>query len=253
MTVAPDLRDEAGTGGQVAFGSMLVVGFPAAAFGTNCFVLAPAAGEECVIVDPGVGVERRLADTLAAHRLKPAAVLLTHGHLDHVYAVTPVCGAHAVAAMIHPDDRYRLRDPISTLDPSLVAMMEQSFGSSATWAEPDDVVDLGEGQHLELAGLQMSVDHAPGHTEGSVMFRTAESGNEPLLLSGDVLFAGSIGRTDLPGGDPDAMWRSLVEKVLPLDDATVVLPGHGPQTTVGRERAGNPFLRQAARLPHSQA
>ena len=232
---------------------MLVVGFPAAAFGTNCFVLAPAAGEECVVVDPGVGVENRLAEVLATHRLKPAAVLLTHGHLDHVYAVTPVCGAHGVAAMIHPDDRYRLRDPISTLDPSLVSMMEQSFGAAATWREPDDVVDLADGQSVTVAGLDLTVDHAPGHTEGSVMFRTTQREDEPLLLSGDVLFAGSIGRTDLPGGDPQAMWTSLAGKVLPLDDATVVLPGHGPQTTVGRERTGNPFLLEAARLRRTEA
>jgi hydroxyacylglutathione hydrolase len=232
---------------------MLVVGFPAAAFGTNCFVLAPAAGEECVVVDPGVGVETRLAEVLATHRLKPAAVLLTHGHLDHVYAVTPVCGAHGVAAMIHPDDRYRLRDPISTLDPSLVSMMEQSFGAAASWREPDDVVDLVDGQRVTVAGLDLTVDHAPGHTEGSVMFRPATSPEEPLLLSGDVLFAGSIGRTDLPGGDPQAMWTSLAGKVLPLDDATIVLPGHGPQTTIGRERVGNPFLLEAARLRRTEA
>lgn len=233
---------------------MFVVGFPAAAFGTNCFVLAPAEGEECVVVDPGVGVVDRLEQVLATHRLKPAAVLLTHGHLDHVYAVTPVCGAHGVAAMIHPDDRYRLADPIRTLDPSLVAMMEQSFGTSARWKEPDDVVPLTDGQRLEIAGLSLAVDHAPGHTEGSVMFRTdAEPGAEPLLLSGDVLFAGSIGRTDLPGGDMQAMWASLAGKVLPLDDATVVLPGHGPQTSIGRERLSNPFLLEAARLRGAQA
>jgi hydroxyacylglutathione hydrolase len=227
---------------------MLVVGFPAAAFGTNCFVLAPEAGEECVVVDPGVGVVDRLEQVLAEHRLKPAAVLLTHGHLDHVYAVTPVCGAHGVAALIHPDDRYRLADPIATLDPSLVAMMEQSFGTSAHWQEPDDVALISDGQLLEVAGLQLTVDHAPGHTEGSVMFRTPAPDVGGLVLSGDVLFAGSIGRTDLPGGDPDAMWHSLAEKVLPLPDSMVVLPGHGPETTIGRERASNPFLAEAARL-----
>ena len=226
---------------------MLVVGFPAAAFDTNCFVLARQEGEECVVVDPGVGVVDRLEDVLGQYRLKPAAVLLTHGHLDHVYAVTPVCGAHGVPAVIHPDDRYRLADPISTLDPSLVAMLEQHFGSSARWREPDEVRPAVDGQTLEVAGLSLGVSHAPGHTEGSVMFSTAgEVGDGDLLLSGDVLFAGSIGRTDLPGGDPDAMWRSLAGKVLPLADSTVVLPGHGPQTTIGRERASNPYLVEAA-------
>lgn len=234
---------------QVAFAPMLVVGFPAAAFGTNCFVLAPQEGEECVVVDPGIGVVDRLEQLLAQYRLKPAAVLLTHGHLDHVYSVTPVCGAHGVAAVIHPDDQYRLADPVSTLDPSLVSMMEQSFGAKAGWAEPDDVRLVGDGDTLDIAGLSLAVDHAPGHTEGSIMFRTpgGDSAGE-LLLSGDVLFAGSIGRTDLPGGDTTAMMHSLATKVLPLDDEVVVLPGHGPETTIGRERATNPFLAQASRL-----
>jgi glyoxylase-like metal-dependent hydrolase (beta-lactamase superfamily II) len=226
---------------------MLVVGVPAAAFGTNCFVLAPQDGEQCVIVDPGIGVVDPLEQVLRSHRLKPAAVLLTHGHLDHVYSVTPVCGAHGIAAVVHPDDRYRLADPLSTMDPFLVAMLEQQFGRRATWSEPDDVTTMEDGQVLAIAGLHLTVDHAPGHTEGSVMFRLPGSDPEPeLLVSGDVLFAGSIGRTDLPGGDPEAMWRSLASKVLPLPDSTVVLPGHGPQTTIGRERRVNPFLLDVA-------
>jgi hydroxyacylglutathione hydrolase len=230
---------------------VLVVGVPAAAFGTNCFVLAPDTGEECVVVDPGIGVVDALEQVLASHRLKPAAVLLTHGHLDHVYSVTPVCGAHGIAAVIHPDDQYRLADPISTLDPSLVAMFAQAFGPAARWQEPEDVVTVRDGQVVALAGLELTVDHAPGHTEGSIMFRlpAAElTGTDAgvVVLSGDVLFAGSIGRTDLPGGDMAAMWHSLVTKVLPLPDDTLVLPGHGPQTTIGTERRRNPFLLEAA-------
>ena len=230
---------------------MLLLGFPAAAFGTNCYVLAPAAGEECLIVDPGIGVERPLADLLGEHRLKPAAVLLTHGHLDHVYAVTPVCGSAGVAAYIHRDDGYRLKDPLSLLDPALVSMLEQQFGRAAAWKEPEDVVAVGDGTRLDLAGLALFVRHAPGHTEGSVLFTTDAvpdglAGQTPVrrtVLSGDVLFAGSIGRTDLPGGDDAAMARSLREVVWPLPDDTLVLPGHGPATTMARERATNPYLR----------
>ena len=231
----------------VALAAMLVVGIPAAAFGTNCFVLAAQAGEECVVVDPGIGVVDPLEQVLGTHRLKPAAVLLTHGHLDHVYSVTPVCGAHGIAAVVHPDDRYRLADPLSTMDPSLVAMLEAQFGRRATWREPDDVTTVQDGQVLQIAGLRLTVDHTPGHTEGSIMFRLpGRDLDVELLVSGDVLFAGSIGRTDLPGGDPAAMWRSLARKVLPLADSTVVLPGHGPQTTIGQERRGNPFLLDVA-------
>jgi hydroxyacylglutathione hydrolase len=104
---------------------------------------------------------------------------------------------------------------------------------------------LADGQRLEIAGLSLTVNHAPGHTGGSVMFH-GRDGDEPLCFSGDVLFAGSIGRTDLPGGSMDAMWASLRDKVLTLPDETTVLPGHGPSTTIGRERATNPYLREAA-------
>jgi hydroxyacylglutathione hydrolase len=232
---------------------VLVTGFPSAVFGTNCYVVAQAAGEECLVVDPGIEVVDRLADVLRQHRLRPAAVLLTHGHLDHTFSVTPVCGAHGVAAYVHPDDRERLVDPLAEFASSgLLAMLEQQFGRSATWAEPDDVVEIGEQTGLELAGLRVDVVHAPGHTAGSVMFALpgvpdgtpTDQDVSSTLLSGDVLFAGSIGRTDLPGGDLVAMQRSLRERVLTQPDDALVLPGHGPATTIGRERAGNPFLRE---------
>jgi glyoxylase-like metal-dependent hydrolase (beta-lactamase superfamily II) len=228
----------------------LTIAFPAAAFGTNCYVLAPAEGEECLVVDPGIGVEETVREVLVQHRLRPAAVLLTHGHLDHVYSVTPVCGGDT-AAYIHSDDRYRLDDPLGTVNPSMLAMMEQQFGRKATWSEPAKVVEVDDRQVLELAGLSVEVLHAPGHTEGSVMFGLEQVPDgvgeqvsvDRTMVTGDVLFAGSIGRTDLPGGDPAAMQRSLRDVVLPLADSTLVLPGHGPATTVERERATNPYLR----------
>jgi glyoxylase-like metal-dependent hydrolase (beta-lactamase superfamily II) len=232
---------------------VLVTGVVAQAFGTNCYVVAPAEGEECLVVDPGVGVVDRLADLLAAHRLRPAAVLATHGHLDHVYALTPVCGAHGVAAYVHAADGYRLGDPLAQLDPGLLALLEQQFGGKATWSEPEDVVTVDDGTVLDLAGLTVEVVHAPGHTEGSVLFRlpgapdaTEPDGLTETVLAGDVLFRDGIGRTDLPGGDPAAMARSLRERVLPLPDSALVLPGHGPATTMGRERRANPFLAAVA-------
>ncbi|WP_432570346.1 MBL fold metallo-hydrolase [Kineococcus sp. SYSU DK005] len=221
---------------------MLVQTVEATVAGTNCYVVAPAAGEECVVVDPGVDVADRLAEVLRAHRLRPAAVLLTHGHFDHTWSVTPVCGAHGVAATIHADDAHRLRDPLAGMGPQLRAALDAS--GAGTWREPDDVVTVADGARLALAGLDVTVSHAPGHTEGSALFSVARPGQSDLLLAGDVLFAGSVGRTDLPGGDGRAMLRSLATRVLPLDDATDVLPGHGPATTIGRERATNPWLRQ---------
>lgn len=226
---------------------MLVISIEAAAFGTNCYLVAPERGEECVIVDPGVGVEDQVAATLQQHGLRPAAVLLTHGHLDHTYAVTPVC-AGTTAAYIHEDDRYRLTDPLASTSPALLMMLEEQFGTRASWAEPETVIDLAGGQTLELGGLSLDVTHAPGHTEGSVLFGLAGVPTgmpdevDRTVLTGDVLFAGSIGRTDLPGGDHGAMQRSLRDVILPLPDSSLVLPGHGPATTMARERMTNPFL-----------
>jgi hydroxyacylglutathione hydrolase len=217
---------------------LLVVGFPAQAFGTNCYLLAPGPGEQCVVVDPGIGVIDQLDELLTEHRLRPVAVMLTHGHLDHTFSVTPVCGARGITAYIHPGDRELLTDPAKGLSTDMKAL----FGGKLPWAEPDDVAALPGGGVISLAGLEITVDHAPGHTRGSVMFRMPGEDDVPLCFSGDVLFAGSIGRTDLPGGDPAAMRVSLRDKVLPLADETVVLPGHGPATTIGRERAGNPYL-----------
>jgi glyoxylase-like metal-dependent hydrolase (beta-lactamase superfamily II) len=229
---------------------VLVVGFPAGPWGTNCWVVAPAAGEQCVIVDPGKDSVSGIDDALREHRLQPAAVLLTHGHIDHVWSVVPVCGARGIPAYLHPDDRHLLADPTAGISAQTRDMLADLTGGLLPSAEPDDVRPLTDGLLLELAGLELRVDHAPGHTRGSVMFgRAATSEQPPLLLSGDVLFEGSIGRTDLPGGDHGAMLTSLATKVLPLDDETVVLPGHGSTTTIGRERVANPYLTALAEAP----
>jgi hydroxyacylglutathione hydrolase len=220
---------------------VLITGFPAAAFGTNCYVVAPQAGAECLVVDPGVDVVDQLDDVLRQHDLQPVAVLLTHGHLDHTFSVTPVCGARGIPAYLHPDDNGMLADPMSGISADTRAL----FGGRLEWTEPDDVRPLSDGATLQIAGVELTVDHAPGHTGGSVLFRLPEDERDDrpeVCLSGDVLFAGSIGRTDLPGGDHATMLRSLATKILPLRDEVVVLPGHGPQTTIGRERATNPFL-----------
>lgn len=225
---------------------MLVAGFPADAFGTNCYLLATGPGEQCLVVDPGIGVIDQLDALLAEHRLHPAAVLLTHGHLDHTFSVAPVCGARGIPAYVHPADRELLADPAKGLSTDLAEM----FGGRLRYTEPEEVAALPDGGTLELAGLSITVDHAPGHTRGSVLFRLPEVPlrweAEQVCLSGDVLFAGSIGRTDLPGGSMPEMLVSLRDRILPLPDATAVLPGHGPATTIGRERATNPYLLQLA-------
>ncbi|MEV1046542.1 MBL fold metallo-hydrolase [Streptomyces sp. NPDC049916] len=218
---------------------MLIAGFPAGAWGTNCYLVAPAAGEECVIIDPGHQAAQGVGETLKKHRLKPVAVVLTHGHIDHVASVVPVCGSHDVPAWIHPEDRYMMSDPEKALGRSI----GMPLMGELTVGEPDDVKELTDGAKLGLAGLEFGVSHAPGHTKGSVTFGIPGAADvPPVLFSGDLLFAGSVGRTDLPGGDHAELLDSLARVCLPLDDSTVVLSGHGPQTTIGRERAANPYL-----------
>jgi glyoxylase-like metal-dependent hydrolase (beta-lactamase superfamily II) len=213
-----------------------------------------------VIIDPGQDAERGIEELLAAHRLRAAAVLLTHGHIDHVWSVAPVCGAKGIPAYIHPRDRALLSDPAQGFP---LGTGQELFGG-LKFTEPDDVKELADGMTLRLVGLEITVNHAPGHTEGSVTFRLpldsdttpppvsaqgkgksgAADGSDPadVLFSGDLLFAGSIGRTDLPGGDYPTILRSLARVCLSLPDPTVVLSGHGPQTTIGAERRSNPFL-----------
>ncbi len=216
---------------------MLIETIEAQLLGTNCYVIATGAGEQCVVVDPGVGVTDQLDEVIAEHRLHPVAVLLTHGHLDHTFSVLPVCQARDVPAYIHPADRAALADPWTQMGLPVGAPI---WGASGlTFAEPDDVLSLDDNASVELAGLSFAIRHTPGHTQGSVVFSA-----EDTTFTGDVLFAGSIGRTDLPGGSMPAMLNSLKDVILGMDDELIVCPGHGPRTTIGRERATNPFLRE---------
>jgi glyoxylase-like metal-dependent hydrolase (beta-lactamase superfamily II) len=215
---------------------MLVAGFPAGSWGTNCYVVAPAAGEQCVVIDPGQDAMRGVEDVVREHKLQPVAVLLTHGHIDHVWSVAPVCAAHDVPAYVHPADRYMLTDPAAGIGMPGRDLFGMAF------AEPSDLIELADDTTVSLAGLDFVVNLAPGHTEGSLTFRLGDE----VFFSGDLIFAGSIGRTDLPGGSYDAILESLRRVVLPLPDDMAIRSGHGPETTVGRERATNPFLREAS-------
>ena len=217
---------------------MLIAGFPAGSWATNCYVVATGPGEPCVIIDPGQESIDGVHEIIREHRLAPAAVLLTHGHIDHVWSVAPLSSEFDIPALIHADDRYRLVDPAGS---SIVAAREQLMAmtkNSLELTEPSDIRLIEDEQTLDLVGLSFTVRHAPGHTEGSSVFEV-----DDIMFSGDVLFAGSIGRTDLPGGDHERMIDSLRRVIVPAPDDMVVLPGHGGQTTIGAERASNPFLR----------
>ncbi|MGY1772289.1 MBL fold metallo-hydrolase [Blastococcus sp. SYSU D00813] len=219
---------------------MLIRSFPAGAFGTNCYAVATGRGQECVVVDPGMDAVGPLSQLLAEDGLKPVAVVLTHGHLDHTFSVVPVCEGYDIPAYIHPADTGMLSDPVAWHGPALAPLIR-----GARLPDPSEVRTLDDGAVLELAGVTLTVRHAPGHTQGSVVF-SLDLGEAPGLLAGDVLFEGSVGRVDLPGGSWQSMLASLRDVVLPMADETIVLPGHGGPTTIGRERATNPYLAEAA-------
>jgi glyoxylase-like metal-dependent hydrolase (beta-lactamase superfamily II) len=170
--------------------------------------------------------------------LKPVGVLLTHGHLDHTFSVVPLSNKYGIPAIIHNKDRGALKNPFQVISKGgPTQQIIQAFGITK-FEEPEIVTSLDGSEAFDLGGFKIQTIHAPGHTAGSAMFTI----DDAYLVSGDVLFAGSIGRTDMPTGSMRDMKSSLVNKVLPLPDELIVLPGHGPQTTIARERDKNPYL-----------
>lgn len=203
---------------------------------TNCYVIAEDTGGPCVVVDAPADLEG-IAALLAAHDLYPEALLVTHAHIDHAGGAAAVADRWTVNAYLHPDDDWLAADPLAQLRSLFGGLIPEwldgSFEPPASWEV------LADGAILNLAGVGFEVLHTPGHTPGHCCFHVASEG---ILFSGDQLFAGSIGRTDLPGGDYGQLMRSMATRVMTLDDATAVLPGHGPATTIARERLTNPFL-----------
>ncbi len=221
---------------------MFLASFPAGPWQANCYLAARAAGSECVVIDPGVDAFDGVRAAVTEHGLTPVGVLLTHGHIDHVASATRVADEWGVPAWIHADDRELLTDPVAGLGPSSAELLAQVLGN-VDLAEPADLRLFETG--VDVAGLTFEVIHAPGHRPGCVMLSTALTGHDQLdavVFSGDVLFAGSIGRTDLPGGDHAVMLDTLRGPVLGLPDTAAILPGHGQQSVMARERATNPYL-----------
>ncbi len=199
---------------------------------TNTYVVAPEPHGPAVVVDAPPDVDGLLS-MLSRHGLTPVALLVTHGHVDHAGGAGVFVARTAVTAYVHPDDDFLTYHPAEQL--------RMLFGlvPPGDYQPPDSFEPLHDGLDLQLAGLGFEVLATPGHTPGHCCFYLPDEG---ILFSGDQLFAGSIGRTDLPGGDYQTLMDSMDRKVLPLDDEVEVLPGHGPRTTVGRERRANPFL-----------
>ena len=214
--------------------SLLIDSFAAPMFATNCWVLAPSAGSECVVIDPGMpDVSSQLDEILQRHNLKPVAIIATHGHLDHTFSIQPIADGYSIPAYIHSEDRAFLAAPEKLHGEEFVATL-----SGMKFVEPAQVRELRNGDLIDLVGLSFKAIHAPGHTRGSLMFEVSDE----VLISGAVLFAGSIGRTDLPGGSAEAMEQTLRKKIMPMADHLRVLPGHYGDSTLGAEKKSNPYL-----------
>jgi glyoxylase-like metal-dependent hydrolase (beta-lactamase superfamily II) len=205
-------------------------------FATNCWVIAPGERSECIIVDPGMpDISAEIQSLVSEHHLKPVASFLTHAHLDHTFSIKPLADGYGIPAYIHSEDRRFIAEPSGLHG----AEFNQAL-SGMSFEEPNDVRELRNDEKVEVLGLSLRAIHAPGHTKGSLMYLL----NEEILISGDVLFAGSVGRTDLPTGSSSDMTSTLRKKVLPLDDSIRVLTGHGPETTIKYERKNNPYLKE---------
>jgi glyoxylase-like metal-dependent hydrolase (beta-lactamase superfamily II) len=222
---------------------VLIEGLPLWIAETNAWIVAPnGPGGECVLIDAPPD-PARILERLSHHGLRLVALLSTHGHLDHIGGVGTVARAvdapdAGLPVHIHDADKHMLMDPVGTSG-GFANFLDQA---ALDLRPPELVYGLDDGQQVSGAGMTFTALHTPGHTKGSVCLRLEVEGEAPVLFSGDHLFAGSIGRTDLPGGSYEELMTSMAEKILPLADEVNVLPGHGPATTVGRERVSNPFL-----------
>ena len=222
---------------------MQIAGFTAGPFGTNTYVVINAGGgadteggtkPEAFVVDPGKDSAAHVRKTVEDAGAELVAVVLTHGHIDHARD----CAEFGLPVYIHPDDEVML-DPKWGAPGDFGRIFEVD-----SMKQPGDLRHLEAGETMTFAGMDFRIVHAPGHSPGSSLLIAQE---EDVVFAGDVLFAGSVGRTDLPLGDPAAMDRTLAGPVWDLVDALTVLPGHGPATTVAQERATNPYLSAAGR------
>jgi glyoxylase-like metal-dependent hydrolase (beta-lactamase superfamily II) len=202
--------------------------FPVGLLQCNCTILGDEQSREAIVVDPGYEIPRILAE-LAKHQLTVKQIVITHAHIDHIASALDLKRITGAPILYNAAD---LR---------LAAMMDEQagwIGVATPEVKPPDhsPADL---EHVITRGIDAQVIHTPGHTEGSLCLYLP---SESLLLAGDTLFAGSVGRTDLPGGHHGKLIESIRQRLLPLPDETLVIPGHGPETTIGEERVFNPFL-----------
>jgi len=206
----------------------------------NCYVVAPDGGTECILIDVGMEAYEPVTSLVARHGLNPLAVLATHGHCDHVADAARVANHYGVPVWIHSADLAMLTDPASALSWDLLPWLAEALPDGVT--QPEAVEHFDGRASVDFGPVTVGVTHAPGHTPGCVLLTVADAGHD-LVFTGDVLFAGSVGRSDFPESDPAAMMDTLRGPVLSLPDSARILPGHGLSSDMARERAANPYLR----------
>lgn len=209
---------------------MRIERIPAWMAGTNAYLVVSEDSQGLLVDAPPDPDE--VGSHIARLDVAVVGILLTHGHVDHTGGAGKLAASSGAVTYAHPDDEFL------TLHPSEQLQMIYGMTPPGSYEVPDQIQELRHGQRLDLAAIDLEVRHTPGHTPGHCCFYWESEG---ILFSGDQLFAGSIGRFDLPGGDGPTLFRSMREQVMTLDDDVQVLPGHGPETTIGRERATNPF------------
>lgn len=219
---------------------MFIASFASGPWEANCYLVGRQDEAECVVIDPGVGAFDVVENALQSNGWTLVGVIATHGHIDHIAAAAELANAHDVPMWMHSADDYMLTNPAAGLGLGSEPLVVQVLGSTALPA-PRQRETLDDVEVLAVAGLDFAVQHAPGHSPGSCIL-TLEDPEGPVVFVGDVVFAGSIGRTDLPRGNAETMSTTLSKVILPIDDRARLLPGHGPMTTMAKERLTNPFL-----------
>jgi glyoxylase-like metal-dependent hydrolase (beta-lactamase superfamily II) len=204
-----------------------IIRVPAGVYAANCYIIYSKTTKDGIIVDPG-GDADDLSSYVKRNDLNIKHIILTHGHGDHIGGVIGLKASLGATVMIHEEDKDMLMDGEKNLSTSMAM--------GTVEVEPD--VLLRDGDIIEIGDLKIEIIHTPGHTKGSICIKIGEN-----IITGDTLFAGSIGRTDLFGGDYDSIIKSIKEKLMVYSDEVQVFPGHGTPSTVGRERVSNPFLR----------
>ncbi len=213
---------------------MVIEGYTTGVFASNTYIAAAPDAESAVVIDPGQDAADLIAERLEALGLRCEAVLLTHGHVDHIWNANAVAQKADVACWMHPDDTWLLEDPGAALGAAGLGKLQVEAPEHLCYLSDDDVLRFG--------GLQITVKHTPGHTPGHCVFLT-----DGVVFSGDLIFAGSVGCTDFPRGSTEDLMDSIRRVILPLEDNVTILSGHGAQTTVGTERVSNPFIVADAR------